>query len=148
MLNPRRMQVDAMSLVLVVDDDLDLLNLYTDLLEEMGLQVVSALDGVDALRLAVELEPELILTDWRMPRMDGIELCKALRHSALLGHTRLILHSSEAVPEPWCADVCLRKPSSLETFEAVVKALLDSPRDSAGFSAQRHAVHESGVPAM
>jgi CheY-like chemotaxis protein len=93
-----------MSLVLVVDDDIDLLNLYTDLLEEMGLEVISALDGVDALRLAIERKPQLVLTDWRMPRMDGIELCKALKRSSLLGRTRLILHSSEAIPEPWCAE--------------------------------------------
>jgi CheY-like chemotaxis protein len=136
-----------MSLALVVDDDPDLLNLYTDLMEEMGLEVVSAQDGVEALKLAVELKPELILTDWQMPRMDGIELCKTLKRSARLDRPLLILHSSEPILEPWCADVCLRKPSSQETFEAVVKAMLESLHDRRTFSPRHHADHASGVSA-
>jgi CheY-like chemotaxis protein len=148
MLSTRRTQVDAMSLVLVVDDDLDLLNLYAELLEGMGLEVVTAPDGLQALRLALELKPDLILTDWRMPRMDGIELCKALQLSALRGRTRIILHSSEDIPEPWCADMCLRKLASPEAIEVVVKGMLESRRSRVAVSAHRHSVHESGVSAL
>jgi CheY-like chemotaxis protein len=113
-----------MSLVLVVDDDGDLRALYTELLEEHGHQVVSAPDGVAALELAFRLKPELILTDWHMPRMDGIELCKALRRDAPLRNTRLILHSSDVVPEPWHADLCLPKTGDPSTVEHAVEALL------------------------
>lgn len=117
-----------MCLVLVVDDDLDLLDLYTELLGELGVELVSAQDGVEALRLALELKPALILTDWRMPRMDGVELCKALRSSGLSGRTLLVLHSSEAAPPSGCADVCLRKPTSPEAFKSVIQALLQNLR--------------------
>ncbi len=117
-----------MSLVLVVDDDGDLRALYTELLQEQGHQVVGAPDGVAALELASRLKPELILTDWHMPRMDGIELCKALRRSALLRHTRIILHSSDDVPEPWHADLCLRKRGEPWLIERAVEALLALPK--------------------
>ncbi|WP_242594099.1 response regulator [Corallococcus exiguus] len=126
-----------MNTVLVVDDDCDLLNLYVDFLEEMGFQVASTQDGVNALRLAVELKPDLIITDWQMPGMDGIELCKALRQSLPPGSTRIILHSSESVPESGGADMCLRKPSSFEAFKTVVEALLGGPRKRDEDSAPR-----------
>jgi CheY-like chemotaxis protein len=132
--------------VLVVDDDLDLLSLYTEILTEMGLEVSSAPNGVDALRLALELKPELVLTDWRMPRMDGIELCKALKRRMLLSRPRLILHSSEPIPEPWCADLCLRKPVSLETLEGAVKDLLAEPEPGAILPLACSAMHDSKWP--
>ena len=113
-----------MSLILVVDDDGDLRALYTELLEEQGHQVVGAPDGLAALELASRHKPELVLTDWHMPRMDGIELCKALRRNVLLCHTRLILHSSDVVPEPWHADLCLRKTGDPSAIELAVEALL------------------------
>lgn len=119
-----------MSTVLVVDDDMDLLELYTQILEDMGHLVACAQDGVMALRLVAELRLDLILTDWRMPRMDGIELCKTLRRRGLLRGTRIALHSSELVPEPWQADVCLRKPGSPEDLEDLVRMLLAVPGDA------------------
>jgi two-component system sensor histidine kinase/response regulator len=113
-----------MSLVLVVDDDGDQRELYMGLLEAEGHQAVGAPDGLAALELACQLRPALVLTDWRMPRMDGIELCKALRRNELLRNVRIILHSSSEVPEPWHADLCLLKQGDFPAIEAAVKALL------------------------
>lgn len=113
-----------MSLILIAEDDGDLRALYTELLEGRGHQVVGAADGVAALELAFRLKPELVLTDWHMPRMDGLELCKALRRNLLLRHTRIILHSSDDVPEPWHADLCLRKRGDPAHVELAVEALL------------------------
>jgi CheY-like chemotaxis protein len=117
-----------MSLVLIVEDDGDLRALYTELLEERGHQVVGAADGVAALELASRLQPALVLTDWHMPRMDGLELCKALRRNVLLRHTRIILHSSDDVPEPWLADLCLRKRGDPTAIELAVEAVLALPK--------------------
>jgi CheY-like chemotaxis protein len=133
-----------MSLVIVVDDDRDVLCLYTDILETLGLEVVCARDGVEALKLAIELKPELVFTDWHMPRMDGIELCQALRSNVQLSSTRLILHSSDVITEPWHADVCLRKACSLERIELVVNALLDGRVD---YRAWRQAPEQSWASA-
>jgi CheY-like chemotaxis protein len=113
-----------MSLILIAEDDGDLRELYTELLEGRGHQVVGAADGVAALELAFRLKPELVLTDWHMPRMDGLELSKALRRNLLLRHTRIILHSSDEVPEPWHADLCLRKRGDPMQVELAVEALL------------------------
>jgi CheY-like chemotaxis protein len=119
-----------MSLILVVDDDSDQRELYMALLEDNGYEVVGAPDGLAALELAARLRPVLVLTDWHMPRMDGIELCKALRRSPLLHETRLILHSSDIVPEPWHADLCLQKRGEPALIEDAVAALL-SPQVAA-----------------
>ncbi len=119
-----------MSGILVVDDDRDLRELYIELLKELGYEVVGAPDGLVALELALSLEPDLILTDWRMPHMDGVELCQQLRRSERLRSTRIILHSSEGTPKSWHADVCLSKLSDPEALRALVEALLT--RSSAG----------------
>jgi CheY-like chemotaxis protein len=117
-----------MSLVLIADDDGDLRALYTELLEERGHQVVGAADGVAALELAFRLKPALLLTDWHMPRMDGLELCKALRRNVLLRHMPIILHSSDVVPEPWHADLCLPKRGDPSIVERAVETLLAATR--------------------
>ncbi len=65
--------------VLVVDDNRlnrDLLQAY---LLQMEAEVVLAVDGVEALELATQDPPDLILTDLQMPRMDGLELCRYLK---------------------------------------------------------------------
>lgn len=117
-----------MSSILVVDDDQDLRELYIELLRDLGHEVLGAADGLEALELAVSLEPELILTDWRMPRMDGLELCKEIRRIERLRSTRIILHSSEAVPKSWHADVCMSKLSDPEALRAIVESMLTQTR--------------------
>jgi CheY-like chemotaxis protein len=117
-----------MSRILVVDDDPDLRELYMELLRDLGYEVVGAANGLAALELAHSLEPELILTDWRMPIMDGIELTKAIRRTGRLRRTLIILHSSDAIPEPWHADVCMSKLSDPEALRAIVEAMLTRTR--------------------
>jgi CheY-like chemotaxis protein len=113
-----------MSRILVVDDDQDLRELYMDLLREMGHLVVGAPEGVSGLELALALKPHLVLTDWRMPRMDGVELCKELRRYPQLRGTRIILHSSEGSPVSRHADVCMPKLSDPDAFLLTIEAML------------------------
>ena len=69
--------------VLVVEDDPVVRNLLSCWLEEECHHTVAvASDGQEALRLAVDFAPHVVITDWRMPTMDGVSLCKALRSSA------------------------------------------------------------------
>lgn len=116
-----------MSLVLVVDDDQDQRALLTELLEEMGHHVIDAPDGAVALELASALEPDLVLTDWNMPRLDGIALCQELRRNARLRGTRIILHSTESIPQTCYADACCLKQQDPGHIEAMVEALLPQP---------------------
>src|SRR5262249_28072367 len=63
--------------ILVVQDDPSLRKIYVTMLTKVGFDVAGAFDGEDALRVAAEREPELILLDMMMPRMTGIEFLRA-----------------------------------------------------------------------
>ena len=65
--------------ILAVEDDPGGLRLLESMLRQGGHQVTTARGGNEALRLALEVNPQIVLSDWVMPGMDGIELCKALR---------------------------------------------------------------------
>jgi diguanylate cyclase (GGDEF)-like protein len=69
--------------VVVVDDDPIQLRLLAAHLTGAGHTVHTAADGESALRLALEVNPQLVLTDWRMPGMDGTGLVKALRRTKM-----------------------------------------------------------------
>ena len=65
--------------VLAVDDDPVSLKLLVRLLERAGHQVYTARNGKEALAVFLDKNPQMVVTDWMMPEMDGIELCKQLR---------------------------------------------------------------------
>jgi class 3 adenylate cyclase/CheY-like chemotaxis protein len=67
--------------LLVVDDSAAIRHLVSDCLKRQGFQVTTAVDGQDGLEKALETKPELILTDYDMPRMTGFELVVALRRN-------------------------------------------------------------------
>jgi diguanylate cyclase (GGDEF)-like protein len=65
--------------VLAVDDDPMSLMLLARTLEKAGHEVQTAANGSDALQQALETSPQVVIADWMMPEMDGLELCRALR---------------------------------------------------------------------
>jgi diguanylate cyclase (GGDEF)-like protein len=65
--------------ILAVDDDVTSLKIVAAMLEREGHSVVQARNGREALALALESPPQMVVTDWMMPEMDGVELCKRLR---------------------------------------------------------------------
>ncbi len=65
--------------ILAVDDDPTSLQILRRTLQQAGHEVITASNGADALQVALERSPEAIVADWMMPRMDGVELCRALR---------------------------------------------------------------------
>lgn len=65
--------------ILAVDDDPTSLFVLRRVLREEGHEVLCASDGAEALRLALENDLQAVVADWMMPRMDGLELCQALR---------------------------------------------------------------------
>jgi two-component system cell cycle response regulator len=67
--------------ILVVDDDVVSLRLITHHLTRDGHHVWTAPNGKDALVEVLQRAPQMVVTDWMMPEMDGIELCKALRRT-------------------------------------------------------------------
>ena len=80
--------------ILLVDDDPFIIRVLSDSLEEMGYSVVTAQNGLEALELVEHGDYPLILTDWIMPEMDGVELCKRIRSSRSPQYTYIILLTS------------------------------------------------------
>jgi CheY-like chemotaxis protein len=72
-----------MKLILIVEDEQNVRENLEDLLLSEGYFVVSAKDGYEGYSMALEYEPHLILSDVRMPKMDGLDLLKKLRGNPL-----------------------------------------------------------------
>jgi CheY-like chemotaxis protein len=68
--------------ILVVDDDPDIIKATTRVLETRGYQVIAALNGEECLEKIREEEPDLIILDLLMPRLDGFGVCRELRGNA------------------------------------------------------------------
>jgi serine phosphatase RsbU (regulator of sigma subunit)/anti-sigma regulatory factor (Ser/Thr protein kinase) len=86
--------------VLVVDDDPGSRLVLADAIEEMGYEVETAADGRLALVALKRVPAQVVIADWMMPNMDGIELCKAVRRTAHdRSYTYVILLSSKEAKE-------------------------------------------------
>ena len=77
--------------ILVIDDDPALLRLLSHMLELQGHSVRTATDGNTALQLAIHNCPDVIITDWVMPGINGLELCRRIRQ---LYESRVLKHYS------------------------------------------------------
>jgi two-component system alkaline phosphatase synthesis response regulator PhoP len=65
--------------ILVVDDDPDILDAVTMILESQGYKVVTARDGIEGLAMLKAEQPDLMVLDLLMPKMDGFAVCKELK---------------------------------------------------------------------
>jgi two-component system, cell cycle response regulator len=77
--------------ILAVDDDPLTLRILESLLAKSATTVLTAENGDDALRLALHYQPDLVITDWHMPKMSGIELCMTLRKTEFAKHLYIIM---------------------------------------------------------
>ncbi len=68
-----------MSQILVVDDMKSELDLISQYITEAGYTVVTAKDGKEALEIVAKSKPDAIVTDWMMPEMGGLDLCRKLK---------------------------------------------------------------------
>jgi CheY-like chemotaxis protein len=126
-----------MSTILLVDDEQEILDLFTEVLELMDHRVLGARDGHEALSIAREASPDLVVTDWNMPRMTGLELCHELHADEQLRDIPIILHSSAGNPHAPGVQF-VPKSCALEEFEALVSRLLASTQPQ-----RRLSSHES-----
>src|SRR5450432_2372294 len=65
--------------ILVADDESHILHVVSLKLRNAGFTVVTACDGQEALELAISEQPDLLITDYHMPQLSGLELCKRLK---------------------------------------------------------------------
>lgn len=82
--------------ILVVDDEPDALELIAFNLKNAGLEVLTAENGDQALRLARAQRPDLILLDLMLPEVDGLEVCKILRRDAATSAIPIIMVTAKA----------------------------------------------------
>jgi len=80
--------------VMVVDDSVTVRKVTSRLLERQGIDVIVAKDGVEAVAMLQERKPDLMLLDIEMPRMDGFEVARQVRHDARLSDLPIIMISS------------------------------------------------------
>jgi CheY-like chemotaxis protein len=70
-----------MTRLLLVDDQVSVRRYFKKLLEPLGAEIVEAGDGQEALALASQGRYDVVITDYGMPRMNGVELCRQLRQN-------------------------------------------------------------------
>ena len=104
--------------VLIVDDDVDIREALSDVLEDRGFAVVTAANGLDALRLirSMALPPSVILLDLMMPIMDGWQFRAAQLADPDLGPIPVVVLSAVNDGERVSAGAYLRKPVQLKTL--------------------------------
>lgn len=123
-----------MARILVADDDQDLNHLVTMKLEAAGHEVVSVVDGENALARALSDKPDLIVLDWMLPRRNGLEVCREVRSDPGLSGTRILMLTARAqevdVERAFAAgaEEYITKPFSPRELVLRVTALLSRPR--------------------
>jgi DNA-binding response OmpR family regulator len=113
--------------ILVVDDDLDLRGLVAFALQQAGYLVLEAGNGLDGLALFEREQPDLVVLDVNMPRLDGFETCRRIRAASRTPVMMLTVRGSEEDQVRGLdlgADDFLVKPFSPRTLLARVRALL------------------------
>lgn len=88
-----------MAKILIVEDDASLRKIYVTILIKEGYEVAAAVNGKEALQLAEESEPDLILLDMMMPKMNGIEFLRAYDVKGKHPNVKVIAFSNTEKPE-------------------------------------------------
>lgn len=116
-----------MTTILLVEDAYDLAQLIVRELEASGYKVLHATDGLTALRLHEQEHPVLVVLDWMLPMLDGLEVLRRLRQRAPTPVLMLTARGEEAdrvIGLELGADDYLTKPFSMREFMARIRALL------------------------
>ena len=116
--------------ILVVDDEAYIREFLHSVLTDDGYEVMTAADGLEALPIAVEQQPDLILLDIMMPGLNGMETCKQLRERPTTSHIRVIILTAydlrERLEESIVAgaDDFLGKPIDVTELRIRVRSML------------------------
>ena len=113
--------------ILIVEDD-DMFRLHLHILLSSHFEIIEASDGEEGLRVSTDIQPDLIITDINMPKMNGIDFCSTIKNNKSSSHIPVILISSEIEStiknqiKYSGADFFLSKPvMEFQLFEAIEK---------------------------
>ncbi|KRF18106.1 response regulator transcription factor [Paenibacillus sp. Soil787] len=113
--------------LLVVDDEVKILEVIVPYLQQEGFRILTAETGSDALRIAENERPALVVLDWLLPEMNGIEVCREIRKLGTMGIIMLTAKSEEMdkiIGLEVGADDYLTKPFSLRELSARIRSVL------------------------
>ena len=122
--------------ILVVEDEPNQVELIEFNLNSEGYEVVVARDGEEALNLAEEESPDLILLDWMLPKVSGIEVCRQLRRSKISREIPIVMLTARSEESDKIrgldigADDYITKPYSIKELLARVRAAMRRPSAS------------------
>jgi signal transduction histidine kinase/DNA-binding response OmpR family regulator len=120
--------------LLVVEDNKDFRRFMVDMLKDQY-TVYAANDGEEALSTARVTVPDIIISDVMMPKMDGYQLCKAVKENIRLSHIPIVLLTAKTTDQDRAegyqagADSYITKPFNMSVLQACVQMLLDQRRD-------------------
>lgn len=140
--------------ILIVDDETDILEFVSYNLQREGYEVYTATNGVEALQLAKQHSPHIILLDRLMPQMDGVTACRLLRQEPTLSNAMIVFLSALGEEEQQVegydagADDYITKPIRMKALMSRIAAiskriqLIDEPSFSVDF--EQHSVVVNG----
>jgi len=118
-------------ILLIVDDHTELRKFVADIFSNR-FQIVESARGEEALELALKFLPDVVITDWMMPGMSGINLCRALRSNPKTNHIPIIILTSKSTQDSQIegmqsgADDYVSKPFNADLLEIRVNKLLEA----------------------
>ncbi len=117
--------------ILLVDDEPNIRETVAFVLEVEGFNVVTAVDGVDGLEKVRAVKPKIVLLDVMMPRMDGYEVCQAIRADEEFGGVFILMltakgqKSDELKALELGADLYMTKPFDEEVVIQVIRDVFE-----------------------
>src|ERR1700733_9628765 len=135
MKTPETLMLDAVSslskpLVLLVEDEAALVTMLRYNLEKQGFRVEEATDGQEALTRIAETQPDLVLLDWMLPVVSGIEVCRQIRRRPATRDLPVIMVTARTEDQDAVralntgADDYITKPFNIDSLLARMRALL------------------------
>lgn len=143
--------------VLIVEDEEKILSLMTTFLQSEGYDVLTAKDGKTAVRLFEENNPDIVVLDWMLPQMNGLDACRHFRQIGAPGIIMVTAKTEETdkiIGLEMGADDYLTKPFSLRELSARIRSLLRrmnrGERDERGSVLRRGGItiHEESMQVM
>ncbi len=113
-----------MKKILIVDDEIDVVEVVTVLLEHEGYEMLKAYDGQEALDIIEEVVPDLVILDIMMPKIDGVEVCRRMRENEKMTDIPIVMFSAK-----------LSAIDKKESFDAGADGFISKPFNARGFIA-------------
>ena len=134
--------------ILVVDDEKNIIDLLVFNLQKEGYKTLEAYDGITAVDMALKEQPDLILLDIMIPKLDGISVCKKIRYALNISNIPILMisardtESDKIVGLEMGADDYITKPFQIREVMARIKANLRKAELNSNMDAYQNAKQE------